>query len=745
MKIITFNDPKPVSRWRNASPHRELADVQRLLSKNYGITAIAGSLMYAVCRIDEVIYSNFLMMVARLQGMGIKNLDVSDMSVDKIIEHLEKLKLDDAVNLVAVEPRPAASPPPIVPPVRLEEIEEVPPAKIMTPSGGVVAVEQLDVQRFSTARPKSKYYLILVEFAVTLGKAIMSILMVIPNVVKFFKSISNKNNAQLIQFYNHRHQRISAYLDFPTENTKMAELTWVVIPPAFGKTKETAFLLALYLKANGCGVLRFDDTDSVGESEGEIHELTLSNSTKNIHEAVEYLRTNYNAVRIGLVPFSLSARAAIKAAAQDPSLAFVMPIVGAPNIESLLDKVYGENLIADYLCGKRKETLNLLGHPVDSDRFLGDAIIEGFADLSSTMADLEKAPVPMVWFCGEDDPWVRKDEVQGVLEVNPGQVYRQRVDVQGLQHRVREAGVAQELFACVVSQVLFLTLGEAAANMEIKQPSSVEIVNRGITERKRVQRRISREEEIASWDKYLKDFDVLLETEDYPAYLNSLFDQLQVRPGEKALDVGTGNGNFIAFLLNRMAMALKTSGWKNGEITGIDFVAEAVARAETKANEVKKKRLDLPKTYFQTLDVEKDSLPHNENYYDKIIASLFLSYVREPRTAVKKLCRSLKPGGTIVLTSLKPEADVSQIYHRFLEKIKREVPSPERDRKLIRGRELLNSAIGWIENREESGDFTYFSGKKLIRLLEGEGIAITRSISSFGDQAVIVVGQKKSK
>ncbi|MFA4831625.1 MAG: methyltransferase domain-containing protein, partial [Patescibacteria group bacterium] len=551
-----------------------------------------------------------------------------------------------------------------------------------------------------------------------------------------------KEPLKLTDFYNREGARVKAYLDYPEKVDDPRNVPWVIIPPAFGKTKETSFLLSLYLKKNGFGALRYDDSCSVGESEGEIYDLTLSGSTANILAAVDYLSINIKPRSIGLVPFSLSARPAIKAASLDERINFLLPIVGSPNVESLLSRVYGENLVGDYQAGVRKGALNLLGHIVDSDKFLGDTARAGYAGLASTLSDMNNVKIPIIWSCGSEDPWVDVAEVQQVLNVNPAGAQREIKTYRGLSHRVREAGKAPEIFAEVVRQIISLATGQAVSSDEIIHPQDNEIVKRGVLERHRISRRLSREEEVHNWNKYLEGFDILLETRDYMDYLELMWKHLEIRPGDNVLDVGCGNGNFLTLSLDRMALQMDKSGWSRGVMTGVDFVEEALGRAAQRIDKIKVKRKDLPALELQKLDVEQGELPHQHEFYDKIVASLFLSYLQKPEEAVKKICERLKKGGSIVLTSLKPDADVSQIYFRFMEKLKADHPRADQKEMIERARNLLNSAMGWIEVEEESGRFKYLSAAELENMLRANGIEIVASTRSFGDQAVVVVGKK---
>jgi ubiquinone/menaquinone biosynthesis C-methylase UbiE len=551
--------------------------------------------------------------------------------------------------------------------------------------------------------------------------------------------------AKLVDFFNQRTgRRIRAYLDYPENVADPRKAPWVIIPPAYSKTKETMFLQALQLKMNGFGVLRYDDTCSVGESDGEMRDQTLSESASNIIAAVEYLSITIRPEQIGLGPVSLSARVSIKAAGQDSRIKFMLPLMGVPNIQSILKKVCGEDLVAGYLSGRKNGPMNILGYTVDGTNFINDASRAGFLDLASTLKDMESVKIPIIWVCGDQDAWIDIEEVKQVLNVNPFGAYRDVKIIDGLSHRLRESGKAPEVFAEVVRLMKFLTTGEEMLHEQLALPEPKVIVAKAVRERSRVKTTVTRQEEIDGWTKYLKGYDILLQLPEYREYLERIWKLLEIQPGERLLDVGTGNANLLALGVEKMATTEKVAGWNDCKLVGVDFVQEALDRASQKLERAKAIKSGLPSVEFQRVDIEAGELPHGDAFYDKIVASLFLSYLQEPGQAVKKMCAKLKKGGTIVLTSLKPGADVSQMYAQFMAKLEASTAS-DREEMLQRGRDMLNSVMGWIEAQEESGQYEYLSAEKMADMLEANEVEIVLEESAFGDQAAVVVGRKKGK
>jgi ubiquinone/menaquinone biosynthesis C-methylase UbiE len=117
--------------------------------------------------------------------------------------------------------------------------------------------------------------------------------------------------------------------------------------------------------------------------------------------------------------------------------------------------------------------------------------------------------------------------------------------------------------------------------------------------------------------------------------------------------------------------------------------------------------------------------------------SLVLSYIFNPAETLREARRIIMPGGLLVLSSMRPDADASGPFTRLLEKIEAmpedELPV-ERPKSLLMEslRSFLNDAQELVD-LEEAGTFDFFDPEKLEELLEETGWEILKIVPSYGD------------
>lgn len=146
------------------------------------------------------------------------------------------------------------------------------------------------------------------------------------------------------------------------------------------------------------------------------------------------------------------------------------------------------------------------------------------------------------------------------------------------------------------------------------------------------------------WAKYFKVYDVLNLLIPYQELLETICDELEIKPGEKILEAGCGTGN--------LALKIKERG---AEVIGLDNCQEALDIYQKKDPEAKLVLADL-----------REKLPFPDNYFDKIASNntLYIILKEKQLNTLKELYRVLKPNGKIVLSNLKKGWKSWKIYIR---------------------------------------------------------------------------------
>jgi SAM-dependent methyltransferase len=164
-------------------------------------------------------------------------------------------------------------------------------------------------------------------------------------------------------------------------------------------------------------------------------------------------------------------------------------------------------------------------------------------------------------------------------------------------------------------------------------------------------------------------------------------------------------------------------------------------------------QLDPSRAAYQVIRMSPDletglCLPFEDGAFDRIVLSLVLSYVHEPRRTLAELFRTLAPGGLLVLSSMVPDADFSGAFRAIIAKIESAPESAlpfgwSKDLALESARQLLNDASA-LSDLETEGVFEFFSGEQLRDLLERAGFVDVTLAHGFGDppQAVIARGRR---
>jgi len=534
--------------------------------------------------------------------------------------------------------------------------------------------------------------------------------------------------------------------------------TAVVIPPAWGRTKETLMALALTIVESfrraeePITVLRFDGTNRRGESfvapefdrPGEEYlGFTFSQASRDISAAVDFLRRSpaFRPARTILVTFSLAAIEARHTIASDDTnrVAGWVSAVGMTDLQSALRTISGG---VDYayglLSGVRFGTHELLGVAADMDRTGLDAIANRMVFVDDARREMKRINVPITWIHGRDDAWIDVNRARDILSF--GDTSNRKLIEVPTGHQLRTSGVALQTFRLIAEEVSEIALGHRLPSFA---PSRADIARRSAVERNR---RPLREIDLRDfWGNYLLGRDrrigieLLTATRAYRSLMQSQIAALGIENGDRIADLGAGTGALCE------GLDINAANVRDVTICEFDFVAEVLRRNMEKGRQRGTNRRVRGVRAVSDLGLSRSPFfPLRTASFDSALASWLVGYLLHPLDFLREVRRLHRPGGRLVLSALKMDADISKLFVNGVMELKgsrlirdHSDGSPEVEGRLFRN--FLNDA-SQILNFEEEGRFRFWEAADFAELIRSAGFVDIRFWHDLGDppQAIVV-------
>ncbi|HMU29632.1 MAG TPA: alpha/beta hydrolase, partial [Nitrospira sp.] len=485
-----------------------------------------------------------------------------------------------------------------------------------------------------------------------------------------------------------------------------ADAPIIVLAPGYGESKRDYVPLAYYLAGNGFHVVRYDNVNHVGESDGLVTQFRLEDMEADLETVLDHVANQWPGRPIGLVATSLAGRVALKVAGKVSHVRLLTLINGIMDVRHTLQAVHQEDLIGEHLSGVHKGVVNIMGLTIDADRWLAHAVEGEYADLLTTQRDASRLQTPVVLFHAEQDAWVDPASIERVTEAI-GPYLRHSFVVPGALHRLQESPrkartVYRQIAVCCQQE-----LWPARRPERMVEPSHREIGAQNRLERERSKKRkpMGKSDHVAFWQEYLQNFQTIPNVADFWRLMDHLYRLMgDCHKGERILDAGCGNGNFGVFLQLNQAFRQrygKRGDFRSPDYVGLDFVPAALAQAMSNFEQV---GATLQGQFYEGLrayepmsmrvcqaDLES-ALPFPDHSFDRVVCNLVLGYVRDPLFTLREYLRVLTPQGRLVISNLKPYADLSAIYRNF-------VDTAQTKDQVEEGRRLLDNS-GRIKERE---------------------------------------------
>jgi ubiquinone/menaquinone biosynthesis C-methylase UbiE len=178
-----------------------------------------------------------------------------------------------------------------------------------------------------------------------------------------------------------------------------------------------------------------------------------------------------------------------------------------------------------------------------------------------------------------------------------------------------------------------------------------------------------------------------------------LCDEVDLRAGQRVLDVATGSGNTAIAAARRLC-----------EVTGVDYVPALLERGRARA------AAEGLQVTFEEGDSE--ALPVADDSYDVVLSTFGSMFAPNQEQTARELLRACRPGGRIGLASWTPEGWIGEVFRIT----GRHVPPPAGLRPPTcwgteEGmRELLGDGIASLRTTRRTFDWRFASARQYLDL-----------------------------
>ena len=171
--------------------------------------------------------------------------------------------------------------------------------------------------------------------------------------------------------------------------------------------------------------------------------------------------------------------------------------------------------------------------------------------------------------------------------------------------------------------------------------------------------------------------------------LERMAQHLDIQPGSTVLDVGTGTGVFLPFLLSRIG--------ENGRLVAIDCAEEMLKRARAKG-------FDGNIDYLQA---DITNVPLADEVFDVVVCYSSLPHFQDKPRALAEMNRVMQTGGRLCICHTSSRAEINEI-HRGIPAVQNDIIPDGKDM------QKMLSAAGFTDiNICDNSDSYSASSRKL--------------------------------
>jgi len=181
------------------------------------------------------------------------------------------------------------------------------------------------------------------------------------------------------------------------------------------------------------------------------------------------------------------------------------------------------------------------------------------------------------------------------------------------------------------------------------------------------------------WDETSSETDV--------TKLERMAERLNIEPGSTVLDVGSGTGVFIPFLLSRIG--------SQGRLVALDFAEEMLNRARAKGFN----------GYIEYLHADVTSIPLRDEIFDVVVCYSSFPHFQDKPRALAEINQVTKSGGRLLICHTSSRAIINQ-FHRQIPAVGNDT-IPDEPEMLI-----MLSMAGFVNIKIEDGSESYLASAR---------------------------------
>ncbi len=525
----------------------------------------------------------------------------------------------------------------------------------------------------------------------------------------------------------------------------------VILSPGFGCTQTDYVGLAEFLALNRLRVLRYDHCNHVGQSDGDLLQLTLRSMQADLQAVLEFAQATWPTAPIALLAEDLAARVALKASAQVPAAKLLLLVDPVLDVRGALSTEQPGDLVADYQQGLRKGTANVWGLNLNVDHLLGDLIAEQYDTLSTTITDLAALSTPTVMLTTPEtdrSPAHRFPTIASSLRAfgTPPAVVPlpAPLTIPSLSLDDRHLAAYTTILRQIAT-VLFPreTLGE------ILPPTArhIDRQRRMEEERLRIHAHVSHATREALWIAHMAQVPQLNHLHPYSWLLQELYQQcLPLAPGMTMLEVGCGSSDLarITWLNHLYRLAHRSASPQPPlRYVGIERFSSPVSSAERSFAAF---RNDLLSTVTPSSAVEnamttswiladwQSGTPLLDQSIDRLVYNLSLSFVASPQASLRQAISALRPNGVLILICFQSHTDLSRLYREHMKTADHSETAPSN--------QILLHYLGRLHEALRHGLLHSFDREHLSTLLRHTGAQQAHIVPILNGQLLLATARK---